>query len=56
MIMKKIEKLRLTEVSKQELTKRQLKDIKGGNPNCTQKCGYKTPPYEPTANNWISYF
>lgn len=54
--MKKIEKLRLTEIAKQELTKKQLKDLKGGNPHCVQKCGYETPPYSTTADKWLAYF
>lgn len=54
--MKKIEKLRLTEVAKQELTKKQLKDIKGGNPYCVEKCGYISPDHNDGYSDWVSYF
>lgn len=54
--MKKIEKLRLTEVAKQELTKKQLKDIKGGDSYCVEKCGYISPDHNDEYNFWVSYF
>ena len=51
----KIKKLKLIEVSKQELKKKQLKDIKGGNPNCVPLCGeYIVPAYASTP--WLAYF
>lgn len=51
----KIEKLKLIEVSKQELKKKQFKDINGGNPNCVPQCGeYIVPTYASTP--WLAYF
>ena len=54
-MMMKIEKLKLIEVSKQKLKTKQLKDIKGGNPNCVPQCGYVVPVYASSAT-WLAYF
>ena len=51
----KTKKLRLTELSKKNLSKRQMKVLKGGD-WCSDKCGSVKPPTEEATNNWREYF
>ena len=53
--MKKINKLKLTTFSKQELEKKQLKSIVGGN-LCDDKCGTVSPTHGSAASDWDAYF
>lgn len=51
----KSKKLRLTELSKKNLSKRQMNVLKGGD-WCTDKCGTLTHPEGSEANLWYKYF
>lgn len=51
----KSKKLRLTELSKKNLSKRQMKTLKGGD-WCSEKCGLVNPPRGEAMNDWYSYF
>ena len=53
--MKKIKKLKLSELSKIELEAKQMKDLKGGN-YCRDKCGTRTPAIGSAYGEWVSYF
>ena len=60
--MKKIEKLKLTAISKNELEERQMKMLKGGygdcdNPGCCKEdaactCGTRTPANSDSSSFW----
>lgn len=53
--MKKLKKLKLSELSKKELEKRQMKTLKGGD-YCSDKCGTLTPPSADATKWWRGYF
>lgn len=53
--MKKIEKIKLNELSKKELDTRQMKVLKGGD-YCSDKCGTKSPPSADATSWWRGYF
>jgi len=53
--MKTIKKLKLSELSKQELNKRQLKSIKGGD-ICNSNCGTISPTLANSGSFWHAYF
>lgn len=53
--MKKLKKLKLSELSKAELEKRQMKVLKGGD-DCGGKCGTVRPPSGSTTKDWHGYF
>lgn len=53
--MKKINKLKLSDLSKKELDSRQMKTVKGGN-YCRDKCGTSSPAIGSAYGEWVSYF
>lgn len=53
--MKQLKKLKLTELSKAELEKRQMKVLKGGD-DCSGKCGTSKPPSGSTTQGWHVYY
>lgn len=53
--MKKIKKLRLSELSKNELETRQMKVLKGGG-YCEDKCGTISPSSGSASDWWKGYF
>jgi len=55
----KTKKLRLTELSKKELSQRQMSKIKAGDNGynwCTEKCGTLTQDRDYTGGLWYDYF
>lgn len=53
--MKQLKKLKLSELSKKELEKRQMKTLKGGD-YCSDKCGTQTPVSSDAGAQWKGYF
>lgn len=53
--MRKIEKLRLSNLSKRKLENRELKQLKGGD-ICSVNCGTVTPTLENSNKAWHEYF
>jgi natural product precursor len=53
--MKKIKKLKLSELSKRELEDRDMKALKGGN-FCQSNCGTISPTLESSSGFWRQYF
>ena len=53
--MKKIERLRLSNLSKQKVENREMKQLKGGF-GCNDKCGTITPSLAEALNLWFAYF
>ena len=53
--MKRLKKIKLSEISNKELETRQLKELKGGD-FCSDKCGTKTPPSAVATSWWRGYF
>lgn len=53
--MKQLKRLKLSELSKIELEKRQLKVLKGGD-FCSDKCGTVTPPSADATKDWRGYW
>lgn len=53
--MKRIKKLKLSELSKNELEKRQMKVLKGGD-ICHSNCGTISPPLADSSTFWHQYF
>lgn len=53
--MKQIKKLKLSELSKNELEARQMKVLKGGD-YCSDKCGTISPSSSSAGSWWKSYF
>ena len=53
--MKQIKKLKLSELSKNELEKRQMNILKGGD-YCSSKCGTLSPPSADASSYWKGYF
>lgn len=53
--MKRIKKLKLSELSKKELSQKQMTAIKGGN-YCRDKCGTSTPAIGSAYGEWVGYF
>lgn len=53
--MMKIEKLRLSNLSKRELENRELKQLKGGD-ICSVNCGTVTPTLADSNKAWNKYF
>ena len=53
--MRKIEKLKLSNLSKRELENRELKKLKGGD-ICSVNCGTVTPTLADSNKQWHSYF
>ena len=53
--MKKIKKLRLSELSRKELDTRELKTIKGGD-ICNSNCGTISPSLADSGGFWHQYF
>lgn len=53
--MKQLKKLKLSELSKKELEKRQMKTLKGGD-YCEGQCGTVTPPSADATKWWRGYF
>lgn len=51
----KTKKLRLTELSKKNLSKKQMKTLKGGD-WCSDKCGTISPPRSEATEDWYDYF
>ena len=51
----KTKKLRLAELSKKNLSKKQMKVLKGGD-WCYDKCGTQTPPVDVAIVEWLEYF
>lgn len=51
----KTKKLRLAELSKKNLSKKQMKVLKGGD-WCYEKCGTQTPPVDVAIVEWLEYF
>jgi len=51
--------LRLTELSKKELSQRQMRNLKAGERVrdwCTEKCGTKSPDIDFAGGQWYEYF
>lgn len=53
--MKKIKKLKLNELSKEELNERQMKVLKGGD-ICHSNCGTISPTLADSSGFWHRYF
>lgn len=53
--MKTVKRIRLSQISMQELKDKQMKKIKGGN-YCRDKCGSTTPAIGYAYGEWVSYF
>lgn len=53
--MKQLKKLKLSELSKKELEKRQMKTLKGGD-YCSDKCGTLSPVSGTAEPQWKGYF
>lgn len=53
--MKQLKKLKLSELSKKELEKRQMKTLKGGD-YCEGKCGTISPNSGSSTDWWRGYF
>ena len=51
----KTKKLRLAELSKKKMPKKQMKTLKGGD-WCLDKCGTVSPPAVETTIDWFEYF
>ena len=51
----KTKKLRLAELSKKKMPKKQMKSLKGGD-WCLDKCGTVSPPAVETTIDWFEYF
>lgn len=54
----KMKTLRLTELSKKELSKRQMKKVRAGEEDkwCMEKCGTISPDINYEGNRWKEYF
>jgi len=48
-------KLKLTEFTKNNFSKKNMRVLKGGN-WCSEKCDIKDAPYDVFAMSWYSYF
>lgn len=53
--MKRVKKLKLSELSKKELNDRQLKELKGGD-ICNSNCGTVSPTLGSSGGFWHQYF
>ena len=54
----KQKRLRLIELSKRELSKRQMKKVKAGEGSewCMENCGLELPPLGRESKLWLEYF
>lgn len=53
--MKKIKKIKLIELSKEELEEREMKILKGGD-YCDDKCGTVSPSHASSSGWWKGHF
>jgi len=52
----KTKKIKLAELSKKNLSKRQMKSFKGGSDWCNEKCMTQKPLFDEANDFWSKYF